>query len=36
MPTNGSRMITPMIAPSTPPKSNTWLSPIPSPTVKIR
>ena len=36
MPTNGSRMITPMIAPMTPPKSNASVSPMPSQTVKIR
>ena len=36
MPTKGSRMITPMIAPTMPPRSNTSSSPIPIHTVKIR
>ena len=35
IPTNGRMMTTPMTAPMMPPKSNTSVSPMPSPTVKI-
>ena len=36
IPTNGSRMITPMMAPTIPPQSKTSVSPMPSHSVKTK